>query len=96
MRKKYFIQRDRKLYTEYTKEQIRDMINLQEKSTVLPFLEAMDYPYIDYIWEKCVKQFGNQALDYYISKMQLHGLRYYTWKDSEEANNYFKGYKIYE
>jgi hypothetical protein len=50
MKKKYYIKRDGTYYLDKTKEEILASIDNNNPDTFLPYLKAMDYPYIEYEW----------------------------------------------
>ena len=85
----YFKDRNNNDYTKYTKEEIRDMIDPFKPKTFIPILKDMNYPYFESEWgntlSKSYKSFGGTktVIGRYISKMQLHGYKNFTFKDSQ-------------
>lgn len=74
--KLYYRCRDGDLYTNYTKEEIDDLINLDDFSTWFPFLKDMGYPALLSIYET------RKDFHEYIATMKLAGYRSLGWGDS--------------
>ena len=90
MRKKYYLQRDGNFYTKKTKQEIQDIIDPNNPQTFLPILEDMNYPYLEYEWNKYISRYGTNGIGRYISCMRLKGYQRYLWKDSTWINVYDK------
>ena len=50
MKKKYYRKRDNSFYLDKTKEEILSKIDYDNLETFLPYLEILDYPYLEYEW----------------------------------------------
>ena len=50
MKKKYYRKRDNNFYLDKTKEEILSEIDYDNPKTFLPYLEILDYPYLEYEW----------------------------------------------
>jgi hypothetical protein len=83
-KKEYFKQRDGSYYTKFTKEELYNKIDPYNITTVLSFLEEMDYPYFSQEWKRCLEtgKPKNNCLGRYIALMSLKGYRGYTFKDT--------------
>ena len=87
----YYQKRDNELYTKYTKREIWDMIDPRDTTTLFPFLQDMNYPYIEEQWNKYVQRYGpkdGRIIGRYIALMRLKGYQPYTWADSIILNQY--------
>ena len=88
-KQKYYRKRDNEFYIKYTKKEIWDRINPYDYSTVIPFLQDMDYPYIEEEWRKYLTRYtptDGRIIGRYISLMRLKGYQGYTWSDSAFLN----------
>ena len=84
---KYYKKHDGTYYTKYTKEEIKNLIDIYNPDTFIPFLIILDYPYIIDEWRKCAAYYNNSvAFSHYIGKMQLASFRNFYFKDSEYLN----------
>ena len=93
MNNTYYYKRDNELYTKYTKEQIWGMIDPKDPLTLFPFLQDMNYPYIEEEWNKYVQRYNpvdGRTIGKYIALMRLKGYQGYTWADSTILNHYRK------
>lgn len=72
----YYKCRDDSLYTKYTKEEIKELIE-ENRIIATELLQEMDYPLIWEQWERCDCHFGR-----YVALMRLKGYRGFGWKDS--------------
>ena len=87
MQKHYFVLKDGSHFLQFTKEEIYEQIDNSKPETFLPFLEMMDYPYIEYEWQKMVDRFPDRPiLGRYLSLMRLRGFRDFTYADSDLLN----------
>ena len=85
MKAKYFIDRNGQYYTEYTKEEIYSKIDNYNPDTFIPFLKALDYPYIKQEWEKYLSRY-DRIFGRYCSLMRLRAFRGFSYKDSDRLN----------
>lgn len=90
MMKIYFMNRDKTFYRKYTKEEIYSLIDNLNPDTFLPFLEEMNYPYIEDEWNRTLKVAQERGMDKvfgrYIAKMRLCSFRNFTYSDSKRLN----------
>ena len=87
MQKHYFVLKDGSYFLQFTKEEIYKQIDNSKPETFLPFLEMMDYPYIEYEWQRMLKHFPDrQILGRYLALMRLKGFRGFTYADSDWLN----------
>ena len=91
MKKKYYRKRDNNFYLDKTKEEILSEIDYDNPKTFLPYLEILDYPYIEYEWNHCL-QLGrghnlNNIFGRYIALMRLKGYKSFSYQDSDYLNN---------
>lgn len=87
---KYYRKRDNDFYTKYTKKEIWDRVNPYDDQTVIPFLQDMDYPYIEKEWRRYVARHipaDGRIIGRYISLMRLKSYQGYTWSDSAFLNS---------
>lgn len=85
MKKDYFLKRDGSFYLKETKQEILKKIDYNKSETFLPYLKAMDYPYIENEWNFKVKHYGEKdgnVFGRYIATMRLCAYRRFTYKDS--------------
>ena len=91
MEKKYYRKRDNSFYLDKTKEEILSEIDYDNPKTFLPYLEILDYPYLEYEWNYRL-QFGRKhnlsnIFGRYIALMRLQGYRNFSYQDGEYLNN---------
>lgn len=91
MKKKYYRKRDNNFYLDKTKEEILLEIDYDNPETFLPYLEILDYPYLEYEWNYRL-QFGrehnlNNIFGRYIALMRLKGYRGFSYQDSDRLND---------
>ena len=91
MKKKYYRKRDNNFYLDKTKEEILSEIDYDNPKTFLPYLEILDYSYLEHEWNNCL-QLGrernlNNIFDRYIALMRLKGYRGFSYQDSDYLNN---------
>lgn len=91
MKKKYYRKRDNNFYLDKTKEEILLDIDYNNPETFLLYLEKLDYPYLEYEWNRCL-QLGrernlNNIFSRYIALMRLKGYRSFSYQDSDYLNN---------
>lgn len=91
---KYFKCRNNTYYTKYSKEEIYTQINNGDAQTIIPFLQEMDYPFIETVWEKKVEFSPNsKILGRYIALMRLPTYKSFGFADSVWLNHYNRGAK---
>ena len=100
MKKKYYRKRDNNFYLDKTKEEILSEIDYDNPETFLPYLEILDYPYLEYEWNYRL-QFGrehnlNNIFGRYIALMRLRGYRGFSYQDSDRLNDLRKRNDINE
>lgn len=83
---KYFIARNGQYYTKYSKEEIYSMIDNHNPNTFIPFLEALDYPYIKQEWESYLLKHRDRIFGRYCALMRLKGFRVFSYNDSDWLN----------
>ena len=91
MKKKYYRKRDNNFYLDKTKEEILSEIDYDNPKTFLPYLEILDYPYLEPEWNNCL-QHGrernlNNIFGKYIALMRLKGYKGFSYQDSDYLNN---------
>lgn len=92
----YYTKRDGTLYTDYTKEEIKQFINAEDPATFIPFLQALDLPYIEHQWDIVFGQVKKYSLPLeltfprYVTRMQLCSFRPSTFEDSWRWNKEYK------
>lgn len=87
MTKKYYLNRNKKYYTKYSKKEIKNMVNIYDLNTFIPLLKDMDYPYIKAIWDKIVEEYNNDTVfGRYIATMRLAAYRNFNFLDSDYLN----------
>ena len=90
MQKTYYRKRDNSFYTDETKAEILSKIDYDNPETFLPYLEILDYPYLEEEWLYRVK-IGREhnhtnIFGRYISSMRLTGFRSFSFQDSSYLN----------
>ena len=96
MNETYYYKRNGELYIKYTKREIWDMIDPRDTTTLFPFLQEMDYPYIEEEWNKYIERYDpkdGRIIGRYIALMRLKGYSLYTWADSIILNQWRKQQK---
>lgn len=88
MKTKYFIARNKQYYMDYTKEEIYAMIDNYNPATFIPFLQILDYPYIEEVWVQKLKTYGAQGRIFgrYCATMRLWSYRDFSFSDSDWLN----------
>ena len=91
MKKKYYRKRDNSFYLDKTKEEILSKIDYDNPETFLPYLEILDYPYLEHEWNYRL-QIGrernlNNIFGRYIALMRLKGYRGFSYQDSNYLND---------
>ena len=91
MKRKYYRKRDNSFYLDKTKEEILSEIDYDNPKTFLPYLEILDYPFLEYVWNYRL-QFGREhnfsyIFGRYIALMRLKGYRNFSYQDGEYLNN---------
>lgn len=79
--KKYYKKRNNEFYTELTKEEILNKIDINKPDSFLPYLEILDYPFIEEIWKNSLKYKKNFNFSKYIAKMRLAAFKGFGFKD---------------
>ena len=91
MKKKYYRKRDNNFYLDKTKEEILSEIDYDNPETFLPYLERLDYPYLEHEWNHCLQlERGrnlNNIFGRYIALMRLKGYKSFSYQDSDYLNN---------
>ena len=91
MKKKYYRKRDNNFYLDKTKEEILLDIDYDNPETFLPYLERLDYPYLEYEWNHCLQLRRehnlNNIFGRYIALMRLKGYKSFSYQDSDYLNN---------
>lgn len=75
MKDRYYRCREGGFYTTYTKEEIDNLIDLDNFSTWFPFLKDMDYPVIPKVYE------SKKNFHKYIAMMRLASYKALGWTD---------------
>ena len=85
MKKRYFKKRNGEFYTELTKTEILNNININDLNTVLPYLKILDYPYFKRIWTLTIEHSDNKYYVFgkYIARMRLKGFINFGYNDSD-------------
>ena len=81
MKKIYYKKRNNELYTELTKEEILNKIDINNPNTFLPYLKILDYPFIEDIWRSSIKYEKNFNFSKYIARMRLAAFRNFGFND---------------
>lgn len=93
IKKKYYRKRNNEFYTELTKEEILNNIDVNNPNTFLPYLKTLDYPYIKEIWKSYIEHNNKyQVFGKYIARMRLKGLIGYGYEDSNFINECLERY----
>ena len=91
MKKQYYRKRDNSFYLDKTKEEILSEIDYDNPETFLPYLEILDYPYLEYEWNYRLQLGRERNLNYifgrYIALMRLKGYRGFSYQDSDYLND---------
>ena len=90
MQKTYYRKRDNSFYTDETKVEILSKIDYDNPETFLPYLEILDYPYLEEDWLRKVEH-GREhnhtnIFGRYIAVMRLTGFRNFCFQDSSYLN----------
>ena len=87
MKKKYYKCRDGSLYTKYTKDQVKTLINPCNFETFKPFLKEMDYAFDEKVYERLWNYYkDNTIFGRFISTMRLCAYRSFGYQDWEKHN----------
>lgn len=84
----HYKKRNNEFYTELTKEEILNKIDINDPDTFLLYLKILDYPFIENIWKNGLKYEKNFNFSKYIAKMRLAAFRGFGFDDfirEEEA-----------
>lgn len=80
----YYKKRDNTFYKEKTKEEILSIIDYNNPATFLPFLEVLDYPYIEFEWNLMLENKNKKPnFGRYIALMRLASFRAFSYQDSD-------------
>lgn len=90
MKKIYYKKRNNELYTELTKKEILNKIDINNPNTFLPYLKILDYPFIEDIWRRSVEYEKNFNFSKYVARMRLAAFRNFSYKDSDMLNERWK------
>ena len=87
MKNRYFISRNGTYFQQFTKEEIYEKIDSTKPETFVPFLKMMDYPYIEYEWQRMLKRYLDRPIfGRYLALMRLRGFRDFSYADSNWLN----------
>lgn len=86
----YFRRKDGTLYTDFTKEEINNMIVRDGKDAFIYFCEQLNIPFIKYEYNKLKEKDPNNILGRYLSKMRLTSFKPYTYEDSNKLNERYE------
>ena len=81
LKKIYYKKRNNELYTELTKEEILNKIDINNPNTFLPYLKILDYPFIKDIWRSSIKYEKNFNFSKYVARMRLAAFRNFGFND---------------
>lgn len=74
-------------YFPYLKQDIYKAIDINNPSTVIPFLKELDFPFVLSLWKNYAEKYPNQnILGRYLNRLNLGNLKAFTFKDSEYLN----------
>lgn len=90
----YFTDKNKKEYTQYTKEEIWKMIDVYKPQSFMFILEALDIPYWEEAWnryrgtyiENHPSENPSKVIGKYISYMKLCSFKQFGFKDSYKFN----------
>ena len=87
---KYYKNREGKLYTDYTRQEILDSIDINDFNTQLIWLERMDYLASKYEYDELCRillekhgTISEELFGKYLARMRLWSFRKMTFADSE-------------
>lgn len=89
MKKIYYKKRNNEFYTELTKEEILNKIDINDPNTFLPYLKILDYPFIEKFWRSGLEYEKNFNFSKYVAKMRLAAFKNFGFNDfikREEVN----------
>ena len=84
MKKEYFKCRNDLHYTKYTKDEIINMININDFSTIKPFLKEMDYYCDKDTYLRCLNKTSKHVLERYIAIMRLPVYKKMGYEEEEK------------
>ena len=84
MKKIYYKKRNNEFYTELTKKDILNKIDINDPNTFLLYLKILDYPFIESIWKHSLKYEKNFNFSKYIARMRLASFRNFVFNDYTE------------
>lgn len=90
----YFTDKNKKEYTQYTKEEIWEMVDVYKPKSFIFILEALDIPYWEEAWNRYrdnyIKKYPSEnpskMIGKYISYMKLPVFKSFGFKDSYKLN----------
>ena len=82
MKKTYYKKRNNEFYTELTKKDILNKVDINDPNTFLLYLKILDYPFIESIWKNSLKYEKNFNFSKYIARMRLAAFRNFGFNDS--------------
>ena len=84
MKKIYYKKRNNEFYTELTKKDILDKVDINDPNTFLLYLKILDYLFIESIWKHSLKYEKNFNFSKYIARMRLASFRNFGFNDFAE------------
>lgn len=84
MKKIYYKKRNNEFYTELTKKDILNKVDINDPNTFLLYLKILDYPFIKSIWEHSLKYEKNFNFSKYIARTRLASFRSFGFNDFAE------------
>ena len=84
MKKIYYKKRNNEFYTELTKKDILNKVDINDPNSFLLYLKILDYPFIESIWKHSLKYEKNFNFSKYIARMRLASFRSFGFNDFAE------------
>ena len=84
MKKIYYKKRNNEFYTELTKKDILNKVDINDPNTFLLYLKILDYPFIESIWKHSLKYEKNFNFSKYIARMRLASFKSFGFNDFVE------------
>lgn len=81
MKKIYYKKRNNEFYTELTKKDILNKVDINDPNTFLSYLKILDYPFIENIWKISLEYEKNFNFSKYIARMRLAAFRNFGFND---------------
>lgn len=79
----YFRKRNDEFYTDFTKEEIYEMIKKDGIDTFIYFCKQLNIPFIKYQYERLKEKYPDKYFGRYLSTMKLTSYRSLTFENSE-------------